>query len=145
MHVNYPGFLTFIIEAAFCVFFNSDVVRGINVTVTRGQALMLRQSGDKHNQPGLKLTLCKNKGIVSSWDLKVIFCLSLLMKSFALLELFTEKLCFFSFSCILCASPMVYDTLGHNGFMWVKLFFAHSFSLFLDSLSTCLFQQCSSL
>lgn len=97
MHVNYPGFLTYIAEAAFCVFFNSDVVRGINVTVARGQALMLRQSGDKHNQPGLKLTLCKNKGIVSFWYLKVIFCLSLLMESFAPLELFTEKLCFFLF------------------------------------------------
>lgn len=91
--MNYPGFLMYITEAAFCVFFKSDLVMGIKVTVATGEALMLRQSGHKHNQWGLQLALYKNKGIVSSWNLKVIFCLSLLIKSFALLEVVTEKLC----------------------------------------------------
>lgn len=90
--MNYPGFLMYITEAAFCVFFKSDVkVMGIKVTVATAEALMLRQSGHNHNQWGLQLALYKNKGIVSFWDSKVVFCLSLLIKSFALLEVVTEK------------------------------------------------------
>jgi len=89
--MNYPGFFIHIIEEAFCTIFRSDLVTDINVTVATGEGLMLRQSGDKHNQPSLQLPLYKNKGIISSWDLKVIFCLSLLIKSFAFLEVITEN------------------------------------------------------
>lgn len=61
-----------------------------------GETLMPRQSGDKHNQLGLQLPSYKTKGIVASWDLKVIFCLSLL------LEVFTEKLCLYRFFLVFC-------------------------------------------
>lgn len=54
------------IEEAFCVFFKADFVTGIKVTVATGEALTLRQSGDKHNQICLQLALYKNKGIISS-------------------------------------------------------------------------------
>lgn len=50
-----------IIEEAFCVFFKADFVIGIKVTVATGEALTLRQSGDKHNKIRLQLALYKNR------------------------------------------------------------------------------------